>query len=72
MWTQLWLVTEFHDLGSLFDYLNVKVLEVKKMAQMALSIASGLVHLHMDIQGAQGQYITGLGTRAFAPLYQIP
>ena len=25
MWTQLWLVTEFHENGSLFDYLSGQV-----------------------------------------------
>jgi TGF-beta receptor type-1 len=54
-WTQLWLVTEFHEKGSLFDYLNEYPLDVPRMLRMALSIANGLAHLHMDIVGTQGK-----------------
>ncbi|XP_040568215.1 TGF-beta receptor type-1 [Lepeophtheirus salmonis] len=55
-WTQLWLVTEYMENGSLFDFLNnIKVLETHLMVRMASSIVTGLNHLHMDIVGTQGK-----------------
>jgi len=56
MWTQLWLVTEFHENGSLFDYLSGQnAVEESQMARMALGIATGLAHLHMEIIGTHGK-----------------
>ncbi|KAM9189298.1 activin receptor type-1C [Mergus octosetaceus] len=54
-WTQLWLVSEYHEQGSLFDYLNRGTVTVEGMVRLALSIASGLAHLHMEIVGTQGK-----------------
>lgn len=56
-WTQLWLITDYHEHGSLFDYLGSNTFETTAMIKMALSIATGLAHLHMDIMGTQGIYI---------------
>ena len=53
-WTQLWLITEYHQLGSLFDYLNRTTVSVQILTRMTLSIAHGLLHLHMAIMGTQG------------------
>uniref|UniRef100_A0A287D413 receptor protein serine/threonine kinase n=1 Tax=Ictidomys tridecemlineatus TaxID=43179 RepID=A0A287D413_ICTTR len=55
MWTQLWLVSEYHEQGSLYDYLNRNIVTVAGMIKLALSIASGLTHLHMEIVGTQGK-----------------
>ncbi|XP_022917361.1 TGF-beta receptor type-1 isoform X3 [Onthophagus taurus] len=54
-WTQLWLITDYHEHGSLFDYLGKTTLDVPSMIRMALSISTGLAHLHMDIMGTQGK-----------------
>ncbi|XP_028402960.1 TGF-beta receptor type-1-like [Dendronephthya gigantea] len=55
-WTQLWLVTDYHKNGSLCDYLtNVKELNVNSMLNMAISVASGLTHLHMEVRGTKGK-----------------
>jgi len=56
-WTQLWLITEYHQLGSLFDYLNRTTVSVQILIRMALSIAGGLSHLHMAIVGTQGLHL---------------
>lgn len=53
--TQLWLVTDFYENGSLFDYLSRCLISGRQMIQMALSIATGLSHLHMEIIGTQGK-----------------
>ncbi|KAG5852557.1 activin receptor type-1C-like [Anguilla rostrata] len=54
-WTQLWLVSEYHEHGSMFDYLNRYTISVEGMVILAVSLASGLAHLHMEIIGAQGK-----------------
>ncbi|XP_046814348.1 TGF-beta receptor type-1 isoform X6 [Vespa crabro] len=54
-WTQLWLITDYHEKGSLFDYLNRLTVDTNGMIRMALSIATGLAHLHMEIVGTQGK-----------------
>lgn len=54
-WTQLWLVTDYHENGSLFDFLNRTTIDTCTMVRMAHSIATGLSHLHMEILGTQGK-----------------
>ncbi|XP_070813091.1 activin receptor type-1C isoform X2 [Pituophis catenifer annectens] len=54
-WTQLWLVTEYYQQGSLFDYLNSNTVTADEMIKLTFSIASGLAHLHMEIVGTQGK-----------------
>ncbi|XP_075893448.1 activin receptor type-1B-like [Nelusetta ayraudi] len=54
-WTQLWLVSDYHEHGSLFDYLNRYSVNTEGMIKLALSAASGLAHLHMEILGTQGK-----------------
>ncbi|KAH8279518.1 hypothetical protein KR026_012162 [Drosophila bipectinata] len=54
-WTQLWLVTDYHENGSLFDYLTTHAVDTNTMLNMSLSIATGLAHLHMDIVGTRGK-----------------
>lgn len=53
--TQLWLVTHFHELGSLYDFLQFRTLDPESCLCMCLSIASGLVHLHTEILSTQGK-----------------
>ncbi|XP_076018087.1 activin receptor type-1-like isoform X2 [Genypterus blacodes] len=53
--TQLWLITHFHEMGSLYDYLQLSTLDASNCLRMALSIASGLAHLHVEIFGTQGK-----------------
>lgn len=54
-WTQLWLVTDYHANGSLFDFLTMNTVDTVQLVIMALSIATGLAHLHMDIVGTKGK-----------------
>jgi len=54
-WTQLWLVTEYMENGSLFDFLNSMLVTHDLLLRMATSIATGLAHLHMEIVGTQGK-----------------
>lgn len=54
-WTQLWLVTDYMERGSLYDYLQVVTLDVEAMLKLCASIASGLAHLHIEIVSTQGK-----------------
>uniref|UniRef100_A0A8C4N7W8 receptor protein serine/threonine kinase n=1 Tax=Eptatretus burgeri TaxID=7764 RepID=A0A8C4N7W8_EPTBU len=55
IWTQLWLVSDYHELGSLFNYLCCFTFSMEGLIRAALSITSGLAHLHMEIIGTQGK-----------------
>ncbi|CAH0589287.1 unnamed protein product [Chrysodeixis includens] len=54
-WTQMLLITDYHENGSLHDYLQTVVLDTHSLMTMAYSIVSGLAHLHMDIFGTKGK-----------------
>ncbi|XP_059175254.1 TGF-beta receptor type-1-like [Physella acuta] len=54
-WTQLWLITDYHENGSLFDYLNRQTVSPTSMVRLAHTAACGMAHLHMEILGAQGK-----------------
>lgn len=54
-WTQLWLITDYHENGSLFDFLSARTIDSITLVKMSLSIATGLAHLHMDIVGTKGK-----------------
>ena len=43
--------------GSLFDYLSANFVDANLAIRMALSIATGLTHLHMEIVGTQGRFL---------------
>lgn len=49
--TELWLITQYHEHGSLYDYLNKKELSPKILMRMMTSICSGLSHLHTELHG---------------------
>ena len=51
--TELWLVTQYHPLGSLYDFLSVSDVKLSpsRMIRFALSICSGLHHLHTEFSG---------------------
>lgn len=51
--TQLWLVTHYHILGSLYDYMNHNSLSYASMFKICYSIANGVDHLHTEIFGEQ-------------------
>lgn len=53
--TQLWLVTQYHPLGSLFDQLNRHPLTHHQTLNICLSIANGLLYLHTEIHGTRGK-----------------
>ncbi|KAM9810848.1 bone morphogenetic protein receptor type-1B [Neosynchiropus ocellatus] len=54
-WTQLYLITDYHENGSLYDYLKSTTLDNRAMLRLAYSSVSGLCHLHIEIFGTQGK-----------------
>ncbi|KAM4532204.1 bone morphogenetic protein receptor type-1B-like [Fundulus diaphanus] len=54
-WTQLYLITDYHENGSLYDYLKSNTLDVSSLLKLAYSSISGLCHLHTEIYGTQGK-----------------
>lgn len=54
--TQLWLITHYHALGSLYDYLHSTVISFTECVNLLHSTAAGLSHLHTEIiSGPQGK-----------------
>ncbi|EDW08141.2 bone morphogenetic protein receptor type-1B [Drosophila mojavensis] len=54
-WTQMLLITDYHEMGSLHDYLSTSVINPQKLQLLAYSLASGLAHLHDEIFGTPGK-----------------
>ena len=54
-WTQMLLVTDYYEHGSLYDYLQTHVLDRDRLARLAHSTACGLSHLHTEIFGSKGK-----------------
>uniref|UniRef100_A0A914VU19 receptor protein serine/threonine kinase n=1 Tax=Plectus sambesii TaxID=2011161 RepID=A0A914VU19_9BILA len=52
---QLWLITEYHEHGSLFDYLIAHTVTQGGLCKMVRSIACGLAFLHSEIRGTQSK-----------------
>lgn len=55
-WTQLFLITDYHEYGSLHDYLQSRVLDTSEMLVLAHSAICGLAHLHIEIFGTRGKF----------------
>ncbi|KHJ79620.1 hypothetical protein OESDEN_20728 [Oesophagostomum dentatum] len=50
---QLWLITEYHSHGSLYDYLSNNTVSVVTLVQMIRCISNGLSYLHTELMGIQ-------------------
>ncbi|CAG10278.1 unnamed protein product [Tetraodon nigroviridis] len=48
---ELWLITTYHDKGSLTDYLKANVVSWNELCLIAQTAARGLAYLHEDIPG---------------------
>jgi len=54
-WTQMLLITDYHERGSLHDYLSANALDHETSLRIALSSAQGISHLHTEIFGTKGK-----------------
>ncbi|VDP08015.1 unnamed protein product [Heligmosomoides polygyrus] len=50
---QLWLITEYHSHGSLYDYLSTSTVSLMTLVQMIRGISNGLSYLHTELMGIQ-------------------
>ena len=46
--SEYWLVVEYHPNKTLCEYLKQRTVDLHTLADMALSLADGLAHLHME------------------------
>ena len=53
--TYMWLLTDYHENGSLHDFLNRTTFDAQTMCRLSLSAAKGLAHLHSEIFGANAK-----------------
>ena len=53
--TQLWLITEFCEYGSLYDVLVMQSFNETRMLKLCYTAVSGLDHLHAEIVGMEGK-----------------
>ena len=53
--SELWLVTKYHEFGSLQYYLRQHKVPGRALLQMSVSVASGLAHLHSGSTGNQAK-----------------
>ncbi|XP_029955072.1 activin receptor type-2B-like [Salarias fasciatus] len=53
--SELWLITEFHERGSLCDFLKGNVVSWCELCQVAESMACGLAYLHEDVPRVKGE-----------------
>ncbi|KAF8792154.1 Activin receptor type-1 like protein [Argiope bruennichi] len=52
--TEMWLLTTFHERGSLYDYLLENTVTHEQMIEFARSICCGLLHLHTELIAEKG------------------
>ncbi|XP_065114992.1 activin receptor type-2B [Paramisgurnus dabryanus] len=53
--TEFWLITEFHERGSLSDYLKGNVVSWNDLCRIAETMACGLAYLHEDVLRCKGE-----------------
>ena len=53
--TYMWLLTDYHENGSLYDFLNCRKFGSDLMCRLALSASKGLAHLHTEIFGSNAK-----------------
>ncbi|XP_065818367.1 activin receptor type-2A [Labrus bergylta] len=62
---ELWLVTAYHEKGSLTDYLKANVLSWSELCLIAQSMSRGLAYLHEDIPGHKDGHKPAIAHRDF-------
>ncbi|KAM8748344.1 activin receptor type-2A isoform X1 [Acanthopagrus latus] len=62
---ELWLITTYHEKGSLTDYLKANVLSWSELCLIAQSMSRGLAYLHEDIPGHKDGHKPAIAHRDF-------
>ncbi|XP_065887204.1 TGF-beta receptor type-1-like isoform X2 [Dysidea avara] len=53
IWTQLWMVFDYHPRGSLYDFLLRNVITSEQLCTLTVSLASGLEYLHHEFKAGE-------------------
>jgi len=53
--TKMYLITEYHERGSLHDYLIRNSIDIQQALKLTHSVSCGLAHLHTEITGTKGK-----------------
>ncbi|XP_015785017.1 activin receptor type-2B [Tetranychus urticae] len=56
-----WLITEYHELGSLCDYLKQNTVNIDELLKISIGMAAGLNHLHYEIPENKSDIINNIG-----------
>nr|XP_020473617.1 activin receptor type-2A-like isoform X2 [Monopterus albus] len=62
---ELWLITAYHERGSLTDYLKANVLSWSELCLIAQYVSRGLAYLHEDIPGHKDGHKPAIAHRDF-------
>ncbi|XP_034041749.1 activin receptor type-2A [Thalassophryne amazonica] len=62
---ELWLITSYHDKGSLTDYLKASVVSWNELCHIAHTMARGLAYLHEDMPGHKYGHKPAIAHRDF-------
>ncbi|KAK0399901.1 hypothetical protein QR680_003266 [Steinernema hermaphroditum] len=54
--TQMLLITDFHELGSLYDYLRRAPVTLEEAISLAFTTICGIEHIHNPVRGTGNQY----------------
>lgn len=63
--SELWLITEFYERGSLADYLKVHTVTLDEALRITYSMAHGMSFLHEDVQTPNNDYKPAIAHRDF-------
>ncbi|KAK3543951.1 hypothetical protein QTP70_031859 [Hemibagrus guttatus] len=61
--TELWLITAYHEKGSLTDYLKANVVTWNELCHIAQTMARGLAYLHADVPGLRDRHKPAIAHR---------
>ncbi|KAF7262751.1 hypothetical protein GWI33_004159 [Rhynchophorus ferrugineus] len=53
--TQMYIITQYHELGTLHNYLKKHPLNVKQLVKLVQSLSRGLSYLHIEVFGCKGK-----------------
>lgn len=52
---EFWLITAYHELGSLCDFLKANTVTFQQLCKIAESMSRGLMHLHEEVPPSKGE-----------------
>lgn len=56
-WIQLFLIIEYYENGSFYDFFQINVFDVEDMFKMCYSVVCGFGYLYLEIFGIKGKVV---------------